>query len=110
MRSVERSVRRDNTRGGRHETRGLSRRTKSTRLTQSSPRRSAACRRLTWESLNRGLTQWQADSDLWDAAAARRARIGRTIGTAATLLGFVTTAVGAWLSGHRNAGRSSWWA
>lgn len=59
--------------------------------------------RSAWESLNRGLTQWQADSDLWDAAAARRARIGRTIGTAATLLGFVTTAVGAWLSGHRNA-------
>ncbi|WP_406491884.1 DUF2207 domain-containing protein [Streptomyces sp. NBC_00846] len=59
--------------------------------------------RSAWESLNRGLTQWQADSDLWDAAAARRARIGRTIGTAATLLGFVTTAVGAWLSGHRSA-------
>ncbi|MFC9635016.1 DUF2207 domain-containing protein [Streptomyces mirabilis] len=59
--------------------------------------------RSAWESLNRGLTQGQADSDLWDAAAARRARIGRTIGTAATLLGFVTTAVGPWLSGHRNA-------
>jgi len=56
-----------------------------------------------WQLLHRELTAWQETSDLWDEAAANRARLGRPVGMAATLLGFVTTAVGAWLDGGRHA-------
>ncbi|MFF3502622.1 DUF2207 domain-containing protein [Streptomyces sp. NPDC003247] len=58
--------------------------------------------RSAWETLADRLTRWQTDSGLWDAAAARRARVGRHIGTAATLTGFATAALGAWLGGGRN--------
>ncbi|MFJ8871664.1 DUF2207 domain-containing protein [Streptomyces sp. NPDC102473] len=56
-----------------------------------------------WQLLHRELTAWQKTSDLWDEAAANSARRGRPVGIAATLLGFVTTAVGAWLNGGRHA-------
>ncbi|MFJ8828196.1 DUF2207 domain-containing protein [Streptomyces sp. NPDC102467] len=56
-----------------------------------------------WQFLHRELAVWQETSDLWDEAAANRARLGRPVGIAATLLGFVTTAVGAWLGGGRHA-------
>ncbi|GAA4791606.1 DUF2207 domain-containing protein [Streptomyces ziwulingensis] len=56
-----------------------------------------------WQLLRRELTVWRGTSDLWDEAAANRARLGRPVGIAATVLGFVTTAVGTWLDGGRHA-------
>ncbi|MEV6737500.1 DUF2207 domain-containing protein [Streptomyces sp. NPDC051104] len=59
--------------------------------------------RSAWQSLHHELTAWHENSDLWDQTSARLARAGRPVGIAATLLGFVTTAVGALLGGGRNA-------
>ncbi|MEU0004959.1 hypothetical protein ABZ079_11865 [Streptomyces sp. NPDC006314] len=56
-----------------------------------------------WQALARHLKEWQAGSGLWDTAAVRRARAGRPVGIAATLLGLVATVVGAVLGGGRHA-------
>ncbi|MFH8772405.1 DUF2207 domain-containing protein [Streptomyces sp. NPDC017958] len=56
-----------------------------------------------WRALARHLTQWQADSGLWDPAAVRRARLARPVGIAATVLGLLAGAVGAALGGGRHA-------
>ncbi|MFC3571703.1 DUF2207 domain-containing protein [Streptomyces yaanensis] len=55
-----------------------------------------------WQALTRHLEEWRDDSGLWDPAAVRRARAARPTGIVATLLGLVTTVVGAVLGGGRH--------